>query len=256
MQTVWHGILSARILAHPRIVCDTESCLFAMFRGLGRLGGKGLPRSFTTGPTTSQGEGRTLQRLSDYNMPYPKNARPAYLFDLFNKVDLEPKGALLVSAVDPIVLTIRHLGWSGREEFCTTLTVSPFESAVVFWCRIDFALSQYNGHVSGESWYMPDTQWEQNETDWDYIPIHSIGIFAGYVMKTVQKRPVKSLSADSGWEMALSSAADRPKRFYSRLLDLGSGSICECSNPQHRGIRITHWRAWPHRRPQFHSTNM
>jgi hypothetical protein len=150
-------------------------------------------------PTTS-----TLRRSdSDSITPYPSSARPALLSDLFNEADLEPQGGLVVSAVAPIQITIRHPAqvYHSKAAF-TSMYVSPFESAAVFENRILFA-TDFDSRIK-------NAQWKpfKDESINDYVPIHSIGICDGYVIETAIDEFLHDQFLGGQWDMSFGSGVE------------------------------------------------
>ena len=141
------------------------------------------------------------ERPTTSHIPYPVNARPAFLSDLFNGTDLEPQGGLVVSAVGPIQITILHRHY--ETVLTRSISVSPFESTDVLCARINIVLARSNWGFVNAEW----KQYERTRNFGDYVPIHSIGICEGYVIEIVIKLFRMRLSTEE-WDMALGSGAD------------------------------------------------
>jgi hypothetical protein len=154
---------------------------------------------------------------------YPASARPAFLSDLFCGTDLEPQGVLVVSAVGPFQITLRHReSVNGSKDckvvFTKSICVSPFESAAIFEDKVRCVLSQYKAI----EWDIENVEWRRYESSQkfgDYVPIHSIGIRDGYVIEAVPtihvvySRPAYSPTSGEPppiekWDMALASGAN------------------------------------------------
>jgi hypothetical protein len=162
--------------------------------------------------------------------------------DLLILADLEPSSALVVAPVPAISIVLEHRSESGTSQakliseilFRTTITVSPFEGAGIFECRIKHALAVwYESKPLGpkREWIICNEDWQayrntrpskDDEFDIYYVSIHSIGIADGYIVQTLEKDqprvprfygtdyPLKS--KPKGWEMALACGGEIRQR--------------------------------------------
>ena len=156
------------------------------------------------------------------NQQYPSRARPAMFSDLFNEADLEPQGTLVVSAVPPIQVILRHLA-EAKESLSTSINVSPFESAAVFLARVNHKMSglHHKQPGIGIKWEIQNQEWQQYLRDVTnaglFVPIHSLGVTDGHIIETVPSYykilPIV-LSGHSrgrplaGWDMSLCAGSE------------------------------------------------
>lgn len=166
---------------------------------------------------------------------YPAMSRPAYISDLVDNADMELQGALVVSAMPLISVTLVHLRLYEakgtyrnteelRELFRKTLKVSPFENAAVLKERIDHILQQWyeKQPMQGERGWKIDEAHSTlaNASDGVYEGIFSIGITDGARIETVEQAiPIRTLGPHlgrstqpsrrpKGWEMALATGGN------------------------------------------------
>jgi len=170
-----------------------------------------------------------------YEKQYLKSTRPAFLFDLFNSAELDPQGTLVVSAVAPIQVTVRHREriLASKVVFTMSMTISPFEDFALLQARVSHVLSRwYKGEPSSD-WEIENLElkpYKNAKNRGVYVPINSIGITEGYIIKTIlynyvetgEGRPLSRINlgpisktsaarmdgASPGWDMVLGPGAD------------------------------------------------
>lgn len=183
-----------------------------------------------TGWTEFKHSDTRRRELCDYCKPgarYPKMARPAYISDLVDDADMEMQGALVVSALPLISVTVVHLHKAEdsyrktgelHELFRKRLEVSPFENAAVLKGRIGHILETwYEKHPMqrGRTWKIRKTHSAlANARAEAYEGLFSIGITDGATIETVEKVAVYGGPAPQpsrrpkGWEMALAAGGN------------------------------------------------
>lgn len=160
---------------------------------------------------------------------YSRRTRPAYLFDISSELHPEKLGALVVSAVQPITIT---LVWTCFGEILQSrsVTISPFENVATFDTRLkDVAVQWFKTDGEGQAkvgseyhdWLIvyPDMVWYKHHAlnQSGYIAIHTIGVTDGCrigIQLVVPGSHDSYVSANSGdgWGMGLAPGGDVRQR--------------------------------------------